>query len=77
MLATIASKGQVTLPKRVRDKLRLKPGDEVDFALESDGTLRVTPVTTSVTQLKGMLPEPDLPISAEEMNEAVARMVAR
>lgn len=77
MLATIASKGQVTLPKRVRDKLRLKPGDEIDFALESDGALRVTPVTTSVTQLKGMLPEPDLPISVEEMNEAVARMVAR
>lgn len=77
MLATIASKGQVTLPKRVRDKLRLKPGDKIDFALESDGALRVTPVTTSVTQLKGMLPEPDLPISVEEMNEAVARMVAR
>lgn len=77
MLATITSKGQVTLPKRVRDKLRLKPGDKIDFVLESDGTLRVTPVTTSVTQLKGMLPKPDLPISVEEMNEAVARMVAR
>ena len=77
MLATITSKGQVTLPKRVRDKLRLKPGDKIDFVLESDGTLRVTPVTTSVTQLKGMLPKPDLPISVEEMNEAVAQMVAR
>lgn len=77
MLATIMSKGQVTLPKRFRDKLCLKPGDKIDFALESDGTLRVTPVTTSVTQLKGMLPKPDTPVSVEEMNESIAQMVAR
>ena len=46
------------------------PGPE-----EGDG-LGVAPATASVTQLKGMAPEPDLPISPEAMDEAIARTVA-
>lgn len=34
-------KGQVTIPKRVRDALGLKPGDEVDFVVESSGSVVV------------------------------------
>jgi AbrB family looped-hinge helix DNA binding protein len=33
-MATVTSKGQVTLPKRVRDALGIEPGSEVDFAVE-------------------------------------------
>ena len=77
MQSTITSKGQVTLPKPVRDKLRLRPGDKIDFMLEEDGSLRVTPVTASVTQLKGMVPKPESPISLEAMDEAVAGAVTR
>ena len=77
MQATITSKGQVTLPKPVRDKLRLRPGDKIDFMLEEDGSLRVTPVTASVTQLKGMVPKPEFPVSLEAMDEAVVRAVTR
>lgn len=73
MQATITSKGQVTVPKPVRDKLHLKPGDKIDFMLEEDGGLRVVPVTASVTQLKGMVPEPAFPVSLAEMDEAIAR----
>ena len=77
MQATITSKGQVTLPKPVRDRLRLRPGDKIDFILEEDGCLRVTPVTSSVTQLKGMVPKPETSISLEAMDEAVAGAVTR
>ena len=77
MQATITSKGQVTLPKPVRDRLRLRPGDKIDFILEEDGCLRVTPVTASVTQLKGMVPKPESSISLEAMDEAVAGAVTR
>ncbi|MGI8610447.1 MAG: AbrB/MazE/SpoVT family DNA-binding domain-containing protein [Candidatus Dormibacteria bacterium] len=31
MATTITSKGQVTVPKRVRDRMGLRPGDQVDF----------------------------------------------
>ena len=37
MATTITSKGQVTIPKRVRDALRLAPGDSVDFAVNPTG----------------------------------------
>ena len=77
MQATITSKGQVTLPKPVRDRLRLRPGDKIDFILEEDGCLRVTPVTASVSQLKGMVPKPESSISLEAMDEAVAGAVTR
>ncbi len=44
MATRITIKGQVTIPKNVRDALRLAPGDTVDFAVNSDGevTLRKT-----------------------------------
>ncbi len=77
MQATMTSKGQVTFPKPIRDKLHLRPGDKVDFMLEEDGSLRVTPVTAPVTQLKGMVPRPETPLSVEAMDEAVAKAAAR
>ena len=80
MQATItskASKGQVTLPKPIRDRLHLKPGDKIDFLLEDDGCLRVAPVTASVRQLKGLLPKPDAPVTLEAMDDAIARAAAR
>jgi AbrB family looped-hinge helix DNA binding protein len=77
MQATITSKGQVTLPKPIRDRLHLKPGDKIDFMLEDDGCLRVAPVTASVTQLKGMLPKPEEPVTLEAMDEAIVRAAAR
>lgn len=36
-MATLTSKGQVTIPKRLRDHLRLRPGAEVEFEVISDG----------------------------------------
>ena len=77
MQATITSKGQVTLPKPIRDRLQLEPGDKIEFLLDDDGRLRVEPVTASVTQLKGMVPRPGVPISLEQMDEAIARAASR
>ena len=36
-MSKMTAKGQVTLPKRLRDHLRLKPGSVVDFELAGDG----------------------------------------
>jgi AbrB family looped-hinge helix DNA binding protein len=37
MSTRVTSKGQVTIPKAVRDRLRIKPGTAVDFELAADG----------------------------------------
>jgi len=37
MATTVTSKGQVTIPKPVRDRLGIEPGNAVDFVLASDG----------------------------------------
>jgi antitoxin PrlF len=39
MSTTITSKGQVTIPKRIRDSLRLEPGSQVDFDVNSEGDI--------------------------------------
>ncbi len=72
--AKITSKGQVTLPKQVREHLRLEPGDRVDFVVGEDGQVRLKAGRLHVAELKGLLHEPDRPaVSLEEMEEAIAR----
>ncbi|NBC49457.1 MAG: AbrB/MazE/SpoVT family DNA-binding domain-containing protein [Gammaproteobacteria bacterium] len=72
MQATITSKGQITLPKALRDRLQLAPGDRVDFIVEANNVVRMVPRTTSVTALKGCLPKPQQPVSLEQMEAAIA-----
>jgi AbrB family looped-hinge helix DNA binding protein len=39
MSTTVTRKGQVTIPKPVRDRLNLKPGSQVEFELAPDGRI--------------------------------------
>jgi AbrB family looped-hinge helix DNA binding protein len=71
MQATITSKGQVTVPKAVRDRFHLSPGDKIQFVIDEDGTLRVIPVTATLRELKGMVPKPDRIVSLNEMEDAI------
>ena len=73
MATVITSKGQVTIPKPVRDKLKLRTGDRLDFIVESDGTVRLVPITASIKELKGLVPKPKRILSLEDMDKAIAR----
>ncbi len=44
MAYTLTAKSQVTLPKAIRDHLKLAPGDAVTFRITADGGVRVDPV---------------------------------
>jgi len=70
--ATLTSKGQVTIPKDVRDALGVGPGDRVDFVQMADGNFAVMPATKSIKRLKGIIPKPKTPVSLKDMDDAVA-----
>lgn len=72
MLATLTSKGQVTLPSSIRAQLHLRAGDKIEFLVKANGSIEGIPVKEPVTALKGILPKPRVSVSLEEMEQAIA-----
>lgn len=71
-LAKITSKGQVTIPKAVRDSLKVYAGDKIEFVITEEGQALIRPVTKKVDDVYGRLYKPDRkPISIEKMNAGV------
>lgn len=71
MTTTVTRKGQVTIPKPVRDRLRLKPGSTVDFELAPDGRVvlvkagrRTKPPRSRFERIRGIA---TVPITTEEL----------
>ena len=74
MLATLTSKGQVTLPKEIRDALKLDAGAKLDFSLQADGSVNVRPLKSSVASLFGILKRPGGKASSiQAQKESVGR----
>ena len=71
MQATLSSKGQATIPKAVRDRLQIKPGDRFKFFFHPDGVIILPRISTA--RLKGMIPKPAKPVSLEEIDRAIAK----
>ena len=70
---TLTRKGQVTIPKPIRDRLGLKPGDRVVFREDDSGRVVVEAEILDVRGLKGMLGYDGPPVSIDQMNQAIAR----
>jgi len=68
--ATITSKGQLTVPKEIRDFLKLQSGDKVRFVVNNDGEIFLLPVV-SIKKLKGIFPKSEKPVSVEDMNSTI------
>lgn len=75
-VATITSKGQITIPKAIRDLLGLKPGNRLVFVPRPNGEVIVKAETVDVRSLRGMLKHDGPAVSVEEMNEAIAQSAA-
>ena len=73
--AKVTSKGQITLPKEVREALGVSPGDRVEFVAEEKGAYKVVAATRDVRHIKGLVPKPAKAVTIEAMNRAVARRV--
>jgi antitoxin PrlF len=71
MEAALTSKGQATIPKAIREHLRLKPGDRVKFFVHPDGSVVILP-KLPVSTLRGMVKSRRRPVSIGAMTAAAA-----
>lgn len=71
--ATVTSKGQITIPREVRQALGIEAGDRVEFVAQATGVYTVVAATRDVRHLKGLVAKPAKPVSLEDMKRAVIR----
>jgi AbrB family looped-hinge helix DNA binding protein len=71
--ATLTSKGQITIPAAVREKLGLASGDRVEFVEVAPGEFALKAATEDVRSLRGMIQPPARAVSIETMNAAIKR----
>ena len=75
--ALITAKGQTTIPKAIRERLGVEPGDRIDFVVQADGTVKVEPAIQGVTPLKGLLAvKARRPVSVEAMHAVIRKRAA-
>jgi len=73
MYAKLTSKGQITLPKEIRDRLGLNAGTTLDFQLLADNTITARAVVADARRVRGILSSPhDHALTVEEMDEGIA-----
>ena len=73
MIATISSKGQITIPGFIRTAFRLRTGDRVDFRIVAPDRLELLPHRASVTVLRGMVRHKGPALTLEDMDKAIGR----
>ncbi len=74
--AKITSKGQITIPKLVRDTLGVRSGDRVHFVIRTDGVVEMFPRTRDLLSLAGMLKSKESGVSVKDMDAAIGEAVA-
>lgn len=82
-LATVTTKGQVTIPSDVRKHLDLNAGDKVVFVVNDDGSVGVRPAQHTLASIRGILPPlpgrkaTDFEAEIEEAMEDEAERIVR
>ncbi len=76
--STLTSKGQLTIPKEVRDRLGLKPGDGLLFEVEGDDAVRLrVQRRKTLGELKGILSSGRAYAGKEAERESAHKHVSR
>jgi antitoxin PrlF len=77
-VATVTSKGQITIPAQVRSALGVDAGDRIEFVEVDEGQFVIVAATRSVQELKGRFRgRRSKPVTIDEMNAAIARRASR
>ena len=70
--ATVTTGGKVTLPKTIRDALRITKGAQLDFQLGADGAVSMRVLKQSAMEIVGLLKRPGrAAVTLEQMNRAL------
>jgi antitoxin PrlF len=70
----VNSKGGITLPKSVLERLGVKAGDQVEFVEYGEGVVLLRSIAHDIRALKGIVPKPAKSVSIEAMNQAIRKM---
>ena len=71
--ATITTKGQVTIPKEIRDYLNLDTGSKVDFVIDENGIVKLIPLNVPIESLSGILYRKGMKSATlEEMEQTIS-----
>jgi len=76
-ISTLTRKGQTTIPIKVRNHLKLRPGDKIEFVIEHDGRVVLAPKNVDVRRLRGMLGIAPRHLTIEQMDEAIRSRFGR
>ena len=74
--ATMTSKGQVTIPVEVRQRMGLDTGDRIEFIELGDGGFAIKPAIDDVRSLKGLLRKPVQAVSVSDMKTKIRQRAA-
>ncbi len=73
-LAKLTSKGQVTIPKEIRQTLNLKTGDKIEIIVARKGEALIRPVSKKVDDIFGKLHRPSREsVSVQAMDDAISK----
>lgn len=72
--STMTTKGQITLPKEIREYLHAETGTQIHFLIEENGNVLLKAINRSARDLEGILkPLVKRSVTIEEMNEAIRK----
>lgn len=75
-LTTLTSKGQITIPKNVRDTIGLHTGDKIEFVITEKNEVLLRPITKKADDVFGVLHRAGKePVTIEQMDAAIKTKV--
>jgi antitoxin PrlF len=76
-ISTLTRKGQTTIPLKVRNHLKLRAGDKIEFVIQPDGKVVVVAKNVDIRELKGILSPAPRRLTIEQMDEAIRSRFGR
>jgi len=73
MISTVSKKGQITIPQKIRDHLKLQPGDKIEFEIRRDGSVQMIGKKIDVSELRGMLGPVSRRLTIRQMDDGIRK----